>query len=186
MISSNDFRPGVTIQYNNGIWQVVDAMHVKPGKGSAFVRTKLKNVETGNVLENTFRAGEKVPSAIIEKDDMQYLYKSGDNFTMMNTSNYEQIELEEKLLGDQAEFLKEGLEGITVMRFEGRVIGVELPNSVELEITETAPDERGDTSSGGGKPATLETGAIVTVPFHVKVGDRIKVDTRTRKYVTRV
>lgn len=186
MISSNDFRPGVTIQYNNGVWQIVEAMHVKPGKGSAFVRTKLKNVETGNVLENTFRAGEKVPSAIIEKDDMQYLYKSGDNFTMMNTSNYEQIELEEKLLGDQAEFLKEGLEGITVMRFDGRVIGVELPNSVELEITETAPDERGDTSSGGGKPATLETGAIVTVPFHVKVGDRIKVDTRTRKYVTRV
>lgn len=186
MISSNDFRPGVTIFYNNGVWAVVDAMHVKPGKGSAFVRTKLKNVETGAVLENTFRAGEKVPQAIIEKDDMQYLFKSGDNFTMMNTATYEQTEMEEDKIGSQAEFLKEGLEGITVMKYDGRVIGVELPNSVELEITDCAPDERGDTSSGGGKPATLETGAVITVPFHIKIGDKVKVDTRTRKYVTRV
>ncbi|MDZ4837770.1 MAG: elongation factor P [Candidatus Melainabacteria bacterium] len=186
MISSNDFRPGVTIFYNNGIWAIVDAMHVKPGKGSAFVRTKMKNVENGSVLENTFRAGEKVPQAIIEKDDMQYLFKSGDNFTMMNTSTYEQTEMEEGKIGSQAEFLKEGLEGITVMKYDGRVIGVELPNSVELEIKDCAPDERGDTSSGGGKPATLETGAVITVPFHIKIGDTVKVDTRTRKYVTRV
>lgn len=186
MISSNDFRPGVTIQYNNGVWQIVEAMHVKPGKGSAFVRTKMKNVETGNVLENTFRAGEKVPTAIIDKDEMQYLYKAGEHYTLMNVANYEQIELDGAVIGDQSEFLKEGLEGITVLRYEGRVIGVELPNTVELEITETAPDERGDTSSGGGKPATLETGAVVTVPFHIKVGDKVKVDTRTRKYVTRV
>ncbi|MBX3149935.1 elongation factor P [Candidatus Obscuribacterales bacterium] len=186
MISSNDLRPGVTIQHNNGVWAVVDAMHVKPGKGSAFVRTKLKNVETGSVLEVTFRAGEKMPSAMIEKEDMQYLFKSGENFTMMNTATFEQIELEEKSIGDVCEFLKEGLEGITVLRWDGKIIGVELPNSVELEITECAPDERGDTSSGGGKPATLETGAVITVPFHIKVGDRVKVDTRTRKYVTRV
>jgi elongation factor P len=186
MISSNDFRPGVTIQYNNGIWQVVEALHVKPGKGSAFVRAKLKNVETGNVLENTFRAGEKVPTANIEKSEMQYLYKSGDAYTLMDSSNYEQIELSEQQIGSSVEFLKEGLEGIQVLRFDGRVIGVELPNSVELTITETAPDERGDTSSGGGKPATLETGAVITVPFHLKVGDKIKVDTRTRKYITRV
>lgn len=186
MISSNDFRPGVTIFYNNGVWAIVDAMHVKPGKGSAFVRTKMKNVETGAVLENTFRAGEKVPQAIIEKDDMQFLFKSGDNFTMMNTSTYDQQELEESHIGSAAEFLKEGLEGITVMKYDGRVIGVELPNSVELEITDCAPDERGDTSSGGGKPATLETGAVITVPFHIKIGDKVKVDTRTRKYVTRV
>jgi elongation factor P len=186
MISSNDFRPGVTIQYNNGLWQVVEALHVKPGKGSAFVRTKLKNVETGSVLENTFRAGEKVPTANIEKTEMQYLYKSGDNYTMMDTASYDQIELTADQIGDAVEFLKEGLEGITVMRFDGRVIGCELPNSVELEVTECAPDERGDTSSGGGKPATLETGAVITVPFHLKVGDRIKVDTRSRKYVTRV
>ncbi len=186
MISSNDFRPGVTIQYNNGVWQIVDAMHVKPGKGSAFVRTKIKNVETGNVLEQTFRAGEKLPSAVVEKFDMQYLFKSGDDYTMMDTSNFEQFELSAKQIGDPVEFMKEGQEGIQVLKFEGRVIGVELPNTVELEITETVPDERGDTSSGGGKPATLETGAQIQVPFHLKVNDKIRVDTRTRKYITRV
>lgn len=186
MISSNDFRPGVTIEYNNGVWQIVEAMHVKPGKGSAFVRTKLKNVETGNVLEITFRAGEKVPSAVVEKSDMQYLYKAGDKYTMMDAVSYEQIELDADQIGSSAEFLKEALENITVLRYQGRVIGVELPNTVELAVAETAPDERGDTSSGGGKPATLETGAVITVPFHVKVGDKIRVDTRSRKYITRV
>ncbi|CAN5246901.1 elongation factor P [soil metagenome] len=186
MISSNDFRPGVTIEYNHGVWQIVEAMHVKPGKGSAFVRTKMKNVETGAVLENTFRAGEKVPSAVVEKSDMQFLFKAGDNFTMMDVTSYDQFELEPKQIGTSAEFLKEGLEGITVLKFQDRVIGVELPNTVELEVTECAPDERGDTSSGGGKPATLETGATITVPFHIKRGDKIKVDTRNRKYLTRV
>jgi elongation factor P len=186
MISSNDFRPGVTIEYNNGVWQILEAMHVKPGKGSAFVRTKLKNVETGNVLEATFRAGEKLPSAVVEKSDMQYLYKAGDKYAMMDAVTYEQIELDAKQIGSPAEFLKEGLENITVLRYQGRVIGVELPNTVELLVAEAAPDERGDTSSGGGKPATLETGAVITVPFHVKVGDKIRVDTRSRKYLTRV
>lgn len=186
MISSNDFRPGVTIEYNNGVWQIVEAMHVKPGKGSAFVRTKMKNVETGNVMETTFRAGEKVPSAVVEKADMQYLYKTVDKFTLMDASSYEQLELDADTIGDGVEFLKEGLEGITVLRYQGRVIGVDLPNTVELVVSETAPDERGDTSSGGGKPATLETGATISVPFHIKVGDKIKVDTRNRKYITRV
>lgn len=186
MISSNDFRPGVTVEWNNGVWQVVEAMHVKPGKGSAFVRTKLRNLETGNVLETTFRAGEKLPQAIVEKADMQYLYKAGENFALMDAVSYEQIELSEKEIGSGVEFLKEGLEGITVLKFDNRIIGVELPNTVELEVAETAPDERGDTSSGGGKPATLETGATITVPFHIKVGDKIKVDTRNRKYLTRV
>lgn len=186
MISSNDFRPGVTVEWNNGVWQVVEAMHVKPGKGSAFVRAKLRNLETANVLETTFRAGEKLPQAIVEKSDMQYLYKAGENFTMMDAVSYEQIELSEKEIGPGVEFLKEGLEGITVLRYDNRILGVELPNTVELDVSETAPDERGDTSSGGGKPATLETGAIITVPFHVKVGDKIRVDTRSRKYLTRV
>ncbi|MBY0546414.1 MAG: elongation factor P [Candidatus Obscuribacterales bacterium] len=186
MISSNDFRPGVTILLNNGIWQIIEAMHVKPGKGSAFVRTRMKNVESGNVLEQTFRAGEKVPTAIIEKSEMQYLYKSTDDYTLMDNVSFEQIEVTANQIGSVVEFLKEGLEGITVMKFDGKVIGIELPNTVELEIIETAPDERGDTSSGGGKPATLETGAIITVPFHAKVGDKIKVDTRNRKYLTRV
>src|SRR5262249_10077694 len=156
MISSNDFRPGVTIVYNNGVWQVVEAMHVKPGKGSAFVRTKLKNVETGNVLEATFRAGEKVPSAIIEKSDMQYLYKAGDKYVMMDTGSYDQIELDAKQIGPAYEFLKDGQENISVMKYDGRIIGVDLPNTVELEVSEAAPDERGDTSSGGGKPCVLE------------------------------
>lgn len=186
MISSNDFRPGVTIQYNNGIWQVVEAMHVKPGKGSAFVRTKLKNVETGNSLEATFRAGEKMPSAVVEKVFVQYLYKAGEKFTMMDTGTYEQFELGKEQIGSVSEFLKEGLENITVLKYDGRIIGVELPNTVELVVAETTPDERGDTSSGGGKPATLDTGAVITVPFHIKVGEKIRVDTRTRKYVTRV
>ena len=186
MISSNDFRPGVTILLDNGIWQIVDAMHVKPGKGSAFVRTKMKNVESGNVLEKTFRAGEKVPTANIEKSDMQYLFKSGDAYTLMDKTSYEQIEVSAEQIGDAVEFLKESLDGIQVLKFDGRVIGIELPNTVELEVTEAAPDERGDTSSGGGKPATLETGAVITVPFHIKVGEKIKVDTRNRKYLSRV
>jgi len=186
MISSNDFRPGVTIAWNNGVWQIVEAMHVKPGKGSAFVRTKLKNVETGNVLETTFRAGEKVASAVVEKSAMQYLYKAGEKYAMMCAETYEQIELEKGQIGPAAEFLIEGLENITVLKYDGRIIGVELPNTVELVVAEAAPDERGDTSSGGGKPATLETGAVITVPFHVKVGDKIRVDTRSRKYITRV
>src|SRR5271154_6317307 len=186
MISSNDFRPGVQIQYNNGIWQIVEAMHVKPGKGSAFVRTKLKNIETGNVLESNFRAGEKVPSVVVEKIIMQYLYKAGDKFAMMDTTTYEQTELDKERIGPVVEFLKEGLENITVLKYQGRVIGVELPNTVELIVAETPPDERGDTGSGGGKPCTLETGAVITVPFHIKLGEKIRVDTRTRKYITRV
>lgn len=186
MISSNDFRPGVTVEWNNGVWQVIEAMHVKPGKGSAFVRTKMRNLQTQNTLENTFRAGEKLPQAIVEKSDMQYLYRAGDNYALMNVQSFEQIELDEKTIGEGAEFLKEGLEGIQVLTFNEKVIGVEMPNTVELEISETAPDERGDTSSGGGKPAILETGASITVPFHIKVGDKIRVDTRSRKYLTRV
>ncbi len=161
-------------------------MHVKPGKGSAFVRARLKNIETGNVLETTFRAGEKVPSATVEKLDMQYLYKSGENFALMCNETYEQIELTVKQIGSASEFMKEGLENISVLKYQGRIIGVDLPNTVELIVAETTPDERGDTSSGGGKPATLETGAVVTVPFHIKVGDKVRVDTRTRKYITRV
>lgn len=186
MISSNDFRPGVTIVYNNGVWQIVEFLHVKPGKGAAFVRAKMKNLETGNVLETTFRAGEKLPQANVEKFDMNYLYRSGENYALMDSVSFEQIELSAAQIGSGVEFLKEGTEGITVLKFDERIIGVDLPNTVELEITECAPDERGDTSSGGGKPAVLETGATITVPFHIKVGDKVKVDTRNRKYLTRV
>jgi elongation factor P len=186
MISSNDFRPGVTIVVNNGVWQIVEAMHVKPGKGAAFVRTKMKNVETGNVLEQTFRAAEKVPQAIVDKIDMQFLYKAGENFVFMDQASYEQTEMTSQQIGPAYEFLKESQEGITVLRFDGRIIGVELPNTVELIVTEAGPDERGDTSSGGSKPAVLETGATIAVPFHIKTGDKLRVDTRNRKYLTRV
>jgi elongation factor P len=186
MISSNDFRPGVTIALNNGIWTIVEAMHVKPGKGSAFVRTTMKNVETGKSLEQTFRAGEKVAQANVEKSEYQYLFKEGSKFIMMHSSNYEQVAMSAEEIGSTHEFLKEGQENIIVLVYEDRVIGVELPNTVELEVKEAAPDERGDTSSGGGKPAVLETGASITVPFHIKVGDKIRVDTRSRKYLTRV
>lgn len=186
MISSNDFRPGITIEYNGGIWQIVEALHVKPGKGSAFVRTKMKNVETGNTLEQTFRAGEKVRQAIVEKCDVHYSFKDGSKFVMVDNATYEQIELEADQIGSGIEFLIDGLEGIVVLQYEGRILGVELPTTVELIIRETAPDERGDTSSGGGKPAILETGATITAPFHIKVGDKIRLDTRTRKYVTRI
>ncbi len=129
---------------------------------------------------------KRLPSASVEKTFMQYLYKAGDKFAMMDTTSYEQIELDAQKIGASAEFLKEGLENITVLKYQGRIIGVDLPNTVELIVVETAPDERGDTSSGGGKPANLETGAMVTVPFHIKVGDKIRVDTRSRKYITRV
>src|SRR5271154_5778258 len=129
MISSNDFRPGVTILYNNGLWQVVEAMHVKPGKGAAFVRTKLRNVVSGSVLEQTFRAAEKVPSANIEKSEMQYLFKGGDDYTLMDKQSYEQIEVSAEQIGDPVEFLKEGLDGIQVLKFDGRVIGIEMPNT---------------------------------------------------------
>jgi elongation factor P len=146
----------------------------------------MKNVETGNTLEQTFRAAEKVPQAIVEKFDVHYSYKDGSKYVMVDNATYDQLELDPENIGPAVEFIKEGLEGISVLKFQERIIGVELPNTVELEVTEAAPDERGDTSSGGGKPATLETGAIITVPFHIKVGDKIRVDTRSRKYLTRV
>lgn len=186
MISTNDFRTGVTIEYNNGVWQIIEFQHVKPGKGAAFVRAKMKNIETGNVLENTFRAGEKLPQAIVEKVDLQYLYKAGENYVMMDNTSFEQLELTAQQIGSGVEFLKDNTEGIVMLKFNDRILGLELPNTVELEISECAPDERGDTSSGGGKPAVLETGATITVPFHIKVGDKVKVDTRNRKYLTRV
>lgn len=186
MISTNDFRTGVTIEYNNGVWQIIEFQHVKPGKGAAFVRAKMRNIETGNVLENTFRAGEKLPQAIVEKADLQYLYKAGENYVMMDNTSFEQLELTAQQIGSGVEFLKDNTEGIVMLKFNDRILGLELPNTVELEISECAPDERGDTSSGGGKPAVLETGATITVPFHIKVGDKVKVDTRNRKYLTRV
>lgn len=186
MISSNEFRPGVTIEYRDGVWQIIEAMHVKPGKGSAFVKTKLKNLETSEVSQVTFRAGERVPQANLEKIEMIYIYKNGGQYVLMDLASSESLEVAPKLFGQNLDLLKEGLDGITALRHRGRIIHAELPNTVDLAILETPPSERGDTTSGGGKLAILETGATVTVPFHVKINDTIRVDTRTREYLLRL
>src|SRR5579864_1116426 len=160
MISSNDFRTGVTIELDGQLWTVVDFQHVKPGKGSAFVRARLKNVVRGNVLERTFRAGEMLERAIIETHEMQYLYGSGDEYHFMDNANYEQITLGHDMLGDNVDLLKEGT-NINVQFHDGRVIAAELPNHIDLEVTQTDPGFRGDTATNVQKPATLETGAVV-------------------------
>lgn len=185
MISSNDFRTGISIIVDGQIWTVVDFQHVKPGKGSAFVRTRLKNVIRGNVLEKTFRAGEMLQRAIIDTRDMQYLYGSGDEFHLMDQSNYEQVVLGREMLGEGSDLLKEGMV-VSVQFHDGRVIGAELPNHIELEVVETEPGFRGDTATNLTKPAKVETGATVQVPIFIKVGDRIRIDTRDRKYISRM
>jgi len=185
MISTNDFRTGQTIEWEGGVWMVVDFQHVKPGKGAAFVRARLKNVITGNVNETTFRAGEKLPKAQIEYREMQYLYESGGDYMFMDQTSYEQVSLSTDLLGDALKYLKENMV-IGVQLYAGAPIGVELPNFVELVIVETDPGLRGDTASGGTKPAKLETGAVVQVPLFVQEGEKIRVDTRTHQYLERV
>jgi elongation factor P len=184
MISSNDFRPGVTIELDGYVWRVVEFLHVKPGKGSAFVRTKLKNVQTGNVVEKTFRAGETVPQASLEKRTMQHTYKEGDQFVFMDMETYEESRLNSSQIGDRVKYLKEGMEA-NVVTWGDQVLEVELPNSVVLEVTATDPGVKGDTATGGSKPATVETGAQVMVPLFITVGERIKIDTRNDSYLGR-
>lgn len=185
MISTNDFRTGVTIEVDGQPWVVIEFQHVKPGKGSAFVRTKLKNVITGAVLEKTFAAGERVPRAHIERREAQYLYNVGDEYTFMDVNTYDQITIPKETIGDGVLYLKENM-NVYVMSYEGRVIGVELPTFVELKVVHTEPGFKGDTATGGSKPATLETGAVVKVPLFVNVGDVLKIDTRTGEYIERV
>ncbi len=184
MISSNDFRNGVTIEYDGQVWQVIDFQHVKPGKGSAFVRTKLKNLLSGGTIERTFNAGERVPMARVERREMQYLYQSGGEYTFMDTESYDQMGLSAEQIGDGTKYLKENMV-CYVMLYNDVAIGVDLPNSVELTVTVTDPGLKGDTAAGGSKPATVETGAIVRVPLFVNPGDRIVVDTRTGQYLGR-
>jgi len=181
MISSNEFRPGVSIEWNGGVWRVVEFLHVKPGKGSAFVRTKLKNVQTGNVVEQTFRAGETLPQANLEKRTMQHTYKEGDQFVFMDMETYEEANLTRNEIGDRVKYLKEGME-VNVLRWNEQVMEVELPNSVVLEVIQTDPGVKGDTATGGTKPAIVETGAQVMVPLFISIGERIKIDTRTDSY----
>lgn len=184
MISVNDFRTGLTIEVDNGIWQVIEFQHVKPGKGAAFVRSKLRNLRNGSIQEKTFRAGEKVSKARIENRKMQYLYASGDQHVFMDNETYEQIELPASQIEYELKFLKENME-VHIMTFQHETLGVELPNTVVLEVAETEPGIKGDTASGGTKPAKLETGLIVQVPFFVNEGDKLIINTAEGSYVSR-
>ena len=184
MISSNDFRNGVTIEYDGQVWQVIEFQHVKPGKGSAFVRTKLKNLITGGTVERTFNAGERVSQARVERREMQYLYENGGDYTFMDAETYEQMQLSAEQVGEGVKYLKENMT-CYVMLYNGQSIGVELPNSVDVVVVETDPGLRGDTASGGTKPAKVETGAVVKVPLFIEQGETITVDTRTGQYLGR-
>jgi elongation factor P len=185
MISSNDFRNGVTIVLDGQLWTVVDFLHVKPGKGSAFVRTRLKNVKTGATVERTFRAGEKLERATVDNREMQMLYNDADGYHFMDNETFENITLQRDLIGDPADFLKDGMK-IDVQVHDGVAIGATLPAHVELRVDETDPGFKGDTATGTTKPATLETGAVVQVPLFVNPGDVIRIDTRDRRYIGRV
>jgi len=184
MISTNDFKTGLTVEVDGDVFSVVDFQHVKPGKGAAFVRCKLKNVRTGAVVERTFNAGEKLPRAHVDRREMQYLYNDGEAYNLMDNQNYEQMSITKEQLGDSVKFLKENT-NVYVLLYQSSIIGVEIPNFVELEVVETAPGIKGDTASGGSKPATLETGAVVQVPFFIEVGDILQIDTRTGNYLKR-
>ena len=184
MISSNDFRTGTTIELDGQVWRVVEFLHVKPGKGSAFVRTKLKSVQSGNVVEKTFRAGESVQQAILEKSNLQHTYVESGDYVFMDMSSFEETRLTPEQIGKGAKYLKEGME-VNVIFHNGKVLEVELPISITLKVTETDPGVKGDTASGGTKPAILETGAQVMVPLFISVGEMIKVDTRNDSYLGR-
>lgn len=185
MISAGDFRNGLTVLIEVNIYQILEFQHVKPGKGAAFVRTKLKNIINGGVVEKTFRPTEKFPQARIERVDMQYLYSDGDLFHFMNVETYDQIALSQEDIGDALKFVKEN-EMVKVCSYNGNVFAVEPPLFVELEITDTEPGFKGDTAQGATKPAVVETGATVYVPLFVNQGDKIKIDTRTGEYLSRV
>ena len=185
MISAGDFRNGVTIELEGNIYQIIEFQHVKPGKGAAFVRTKLKNIVSGGVVEKTFRPTEKCPTAHIDRKDMQYLYQDGDLYNFMDVETYDQIALNADVVGDALKFVKEN-ENVKICSHKGNVFAVEPPLFVELEITETEPGFKGDTATGATKPATVETGANVNVPLFVEQGDKIKIDTRTGEYLSRV
>ena len=185
MISAGDFRNGITIEIDSNIFQIIEFQHVKPGKGAAFVRTKLKNIKSGGVIEKTFRPTEKCPQARIDRKDMQYLYSDGDLFHFMDQETFEQIALNEDSVGDSLKFVKEN-DICKVCSHNGSVFAIEPPLFVELEITETEPGFKGDTATGATKPAVVETGATVYVPLFVELGDKIKIDTRSGEYLSRV
>lgn len=184
MISVNEFKTGLTIEMDNTVWQVLEFQHVKPGKGAAFVRSKLRNLKSGNIQEKTFRAGEKVGKAHVNHKKMQYLYASGDEHAFMDTESFEQMELQTSQIEYELKFIKENSE-VTIIEYNGDILGVDLPNNVNLEVAETEPGIKGDTASGGSKPATMETGLIVQVPFFVNKGDMLTISTDDGKYMSR-
>lgn len=184
-VSTTEFRNGLKIELDGEPYSIVEFQHVKPGKGGAFVRTKLKSFKTGNVIDRTFRSGEKIDTPELEEKKMQYLYAADKDRFFMDTSSYEQISLHEDQLGDNTKYLKENME-IKILYYKGKPINIEIPMFVELAIARTEPGVRGDTASGGSKPATLETGAVIKVPFYLNEGDIVKVDTRTGTFIERV
>ncbi|HMC42873.1 MAG TPA: elongation factor P [Acidimicrobiales bacterium] len=184
-VSTNDLKNGMTLDLPEGLFTVVEFQHVKPGKGGAFVRTKLKNVRTGAVLDRTYRADEKLEQAIIDKREMQFLYRDGEHYVFMDNTTYDQLHVDAAALGEAAKYLKEGDAPILQM-YGTEIVGVDLPAAVELAVTQTEPGVQGDRVSGARKPATLETGIVVQVPLFVNSGDRVKVDTRSGEYLTRV
>lgn len=185
MISTSEFRNSTKIELDGEPYEIIEFQHVKPGKGGAFVRTKLKSLKTGSVIDRTFRAGEKLETPELEEKEVQYLYSTGEDYFFMDTKTYEQFSINVKQLGDSKNFLKENMI-ISILYHRGNPIGIELPIFVELKVAKTSPGIRGDTASGGSKPAILETGAAVKVPFHINEGDIIKIDTRTSEYIERV
>jgi elongation factor P len=184
-ITTNDLKNGITLDLDGQLFQVVEFQHVKPGKGGAFVRTKLRNVKSGNVFDRTFNAGLRVEQAMVDKKDMQFLYRDGDEYVFMDTDSYEQQNVAPAALGDAADYMIENSMAI-IGFYNGEIVTVEIPAAVELTITETEPGIQGDRVSGARKPATLETGKVVQVPLFINIGERVKVDTRTGEYITRV
>ena len=184
MISTNDFKTGVTVEIDGDAWQVVEFQHVKPGKGAAFVRAKMRNLCTGAVVERTFNAAERLQNAVVERKEMQYLYQADENYVFMDRETYEQLELNKDQLGNALNFLKENMD-VKVITFKDRVLGVELPNTVELTVVETEPGIKGDTATGGSNNAKMDTGYVVKVPLFINEGDVLRIDTRSGEYIER-
>ena len=185
MPSTSDFRPGLVIKFNNELWTVIEFQHVNPGNWRAFVRTKLKNIKSGKVIENRFRAGEAIDIIRIERKEFQFLYRDGSGYVFMDKDNYEQLSVSEEQIGDGAKFLKDG-ESVDILFNGTEITGIELPITVELKVVETVPGVRGDSANAGTKPAQVETGATVNVPLFINEGDLLKIDTRTGEYIERV
>ncbi len=184
-VATNEFKKGMKVVYKGDPYMIVEFQHVKPGKGAAFVKTRLKNLRTGNVLDVNFRSGDKLELAETEEREMEFLYKEGDNYCFMDSNTYEQVYIPKDVLGEKAFYLKENM-SVRVLWFRDEPVDIELPNFIELKVVETEPGVRGDTVSGGSKPAKLETGLVINVPLFINEGDVIKVDTRTGEYVERV